>query len=91
MTNRKIKHIVVCPDNVTLGLGKPEWDIVLWFAPRVVNGKMVNSKLFHDTVATKSEAVKIAESIYQEAETVGMTIVDVNGNVMQEIKAKEVA
>ena len=39
---KEVKHIVVCPDNVTLGLGKPEWDVVLWFAPRVVNGKMVS-------------------------------------------------
>tara|TARA_R110000737_G_scaffold335623_1_gene354528 strand:- start:47 stop:307 length:261 start_codon:yes stop_codon:yes gene_type:complete len=86
MTNRKIKHIVVCPD-----YARTEWDVVLWLAPIEVNGKMKNSKIFYDTVATSAEAIKIAESIYQEAETVGMTIVDVNGNVMQEIKAKEVA
>jgi hypothetical protein len=73
---KEVKHIVVCPDNVTLGLGKPEWDIVLWFAPRVVNGKMVNSKLFHDTVATKNEAVKIAKTLHKEMPTAPITIVD---------------
>jgi hypothetical protein len=73
---KEVKHIVVCPENVTLGLGKQEWDIVLWFAPRVVNGKMVNSKLFHDTVATKSEAVKIAKTLHKEMPTAPITIVD---------------
>tara|TARA_R100001377_G_scaffold22431_1_gene12041 strand:+ start:3836 stop:4072 length:237 start_codon:yes stop_codon:yes gene_type:complete len=73
---KEVKHIVVCPDNVTLGLGKPEWDIVLWFAPRVVNGKMVNSKLFYDTVATKSEAVKIAKTLHKAMLTAPITIVD---------------
>ena len=86
MTNRQLKHIVVCPD-----YARTEWDVVLWLEPIEVNGKMKNSKVFYDTVATSAEAIKIAESIYQEAKTVGMTIVDVNGNVMQEIKAKEVA
>jgi|TARA_R100001086_G_scaffold5899_1_gene3684 hypothetical protein len=73
---KEVKHIVVCPDNVTLGLGKPEWDIVLWFAPRVVNGKMVNSKLFHDTVATKNEAVKIAKTLHKQMPKAPITIVD---------------
>ena len=71
-----VKHIVVCPDNVTLGLSKPEWDIVLWFAPKVVNGKMLNSKLFYDTVATKNEAIKIAENLHKEIPTAPITIVD---------------
>ena len=71
-----VKHIVVCPENEPLVLGKPEWDIVLWFEPEEVNGKMVNSKCFHDTVATKSEAVKIAKTLHKQMPKAQITIVD---------------